>query len=451
LAADGRKMSKRLKNYTAPDILMEKFGADALRLFLINSGLVKAEELRFTDDGVKDMVRRALLPWFNSYKFFQTYAQVDGWNPKEHFKHGDNILDRWVLSKLQTLIKNVHKEMEAYRLYNVVPTLFTFIEDLTNWYIRLNRRRFWQKGLSDDKKAAYTTLYTTVKTVGTVMAPFTPFLSEYIFLELKKFGGISEESVHLCNYPKADEKLINSTLEDAVERMQQIILLGRQKRNQVQIKVKTPLQSLAIVNKNQVLLDEVQKLEQYIQTELNVKEILYSCEEDKFIKLFAKPNAPVLGKRLGKKFGPIRKKIEALDPKTLSEVEMGATVELDGETLTGEDLLIMREAKPGTQAISNRWIAIDLDCNLTDELIAEGLAREVVNRIQRTRKDLDFNVADRIVVQFTGDRKIVDAINKHKDYIAGETLANKLENVSDIEGQVLKVDDQKLKLYISKV
>ena len=162
LASDGKKMSKRLRNYTPPDELIETFGADALRLFLINSGLVKAEELRFTDEGVKEMVRRALLPWYNSFKFFFTYAQVDQWKKDtKNILVSDNILDQWLISKLQTLIKNVNHEMQNYRLYNVVPELFNFIEDLTNWYIRLNRRRFWEEGMSPDKSAAYSTLYTT--------------------------------------------------------------------------------------------------------------------------------------------------------------------------------------------------------------------------------------------------------------------------------------------------
>ncbi len=212
LAADGKKMSKRLRNYTPPDELIETFGADALRLFLINSGLVKAEELRFTDEGVKDMVRRALLPWFNSFKFFSTYAKADGWKVSEKEIATDNILDQWVLSKLQTLVKNVNHEMTNYRLYNVVPELFNFIEDLTNWYIRLNRRRFWEEGMSADKTAAYSTLYTTLESLSRMMAPFAPFLSEYIYQELKTFGGKTEESVHLAAYPEANEKLIQSTL-----------------------------------------------------------------------------------------------------------------------------------------------------------------------------------------------------------------------------------------------
>ncbi len=449
LAEDGRKMSKRLKNYTEPEILMNKFGADALRLFLINSGLVKAEELKFTDEGVKDMVRRALLPWYNSFKFFQTYAEVDNWNPNDNFKQGDNILDRWIISKLQTLITTVNTEMESYKLYNVVPALFNFIEDLTNWYIRLNRRRFWSEGLTDDKCAAYSTLYTTIKEVCTLMAPFAPFLSEHIFQELKKFGKISEESIHLCDFPEADQQMVNHLLESAVDRMQQIILLGRQKRSQVNIKVKTPIARITIIHKDQDLLDEVKKLQSYIENELNIKRSEYSIEEDKFIKLYAKPNAPVLGRRLGKKFGLFTKKISELDGNSLAKVEAGESITIDEEIFQASEILIFREPKEGTQTVSNRLISIDLDCELTDDLINEGLAREVVNRIQKTRKEQNFNVADRINVKCSGDEKLVAAIKKHSEYIMKETLSTQLDCNGKTIGEAVAFKIEKFDLKIA--
>lgn len=453
LADDGRKMSKRLKNYTAPDDLMELHGADALRLFLINSGLVKGEELRFTDDGVKDMVRRVLLPWYNSFKFFNTYAKVDKWDPKTNYVEGDNITDRWVLSKLQTLIQNVTREMDHYRLYNVVPALFNFIEDLTNWYIRLNRRRFWEDGLSDDKCAAYSTLYTTLKNISILMAPFTPFLSDHIHLELKKFNEIDEESVHLCDYPTFNDKYIDSTLEDAVERMQQIILLGRQKRNQVQIKVKTPMQRLTIIQQDQKTLNEIKKLESYIQTELNVKDVEYSTDESKFIKLFAKPNSPVLGKRLGKEFGKFMGKIKKLSSDELAQYEATGAMELDGQKFTGDDILVLREALEGTEALSNSKITIDMDVNLTDSLINEGLAREVVNRIQKSRKDLNFNVEDRITIVYSANDKLNLVIDSFKEYIQKETLCSSLSsgNVESTDTSLnFTIEDHELNMRLTR-
>ncbi len=450
MAEDGKKMSKRLKNYTQPDILMEEYGADAIRLYLINSGLVKGEEMRFADAGVKEMVRKALLPWYNAFKFFSTYAAIDGFNIDEHYTRGENITDHWLISNLQTLKKKIASEMEAYRLYNVVPALFNFVEDLTNWYIRLNRTRFWGDGLTEDKKAAYSALFTAIKEVSISMAPFAPFLSEYIYGELKAFDHKSRPlSVHLCDYPVADEELILSRLEDAVGRMQQLIILGRGKRTEVKIKVKTPLRSLTIIHKDQALLNEIKKLEEYIQGELNVKEVRYDTNESNFIKLYAKPNLPVLGKRLGKQMGQFMKAINALTSSDLEKIEETGSIELQGEKFTADDFLIFREAKEGTNAVSNRLISIDLDTTLDESLQREGLAREVVNRIQRTRKDIGLNVEDRIEVVFSADAELASAINEHMDYICKETLASALTEGSASEHE-FDVDGQKLVLNLSK-
>jgi isoleucyl-tRNA synthetase len=455
MAEDGKKMSKRLKNYTPPDELMETYGADALRLYLINSGLVKAEEQRFSDEGVKDMVRRALLPWFNAFKFFTTYAEVDGWNVREHFESGDNITDNWLLSNLQTLKQTISREMEAYRLYNVVPGLFRFIEDLTNWYIRLNRQRFWGEGLEADKRAAYSTLYTAVLELSQAMAPFAPFLAEHIYRELLAFDPQREqapESVHLCRYPEADESLIEPELERAVDRMQQLILLGRQKRNQVQIKTKTPLASLTIIHKEQGLLDEIAKLEDYIRAELNVKEVRYDSDEARYIDLYAKPNLKRLGKRLGKQMKHFKALIEGLDAAALAELEENGEITLDGERFETDDILIFREAREGSDALSNRYISIELDCELNDALIAEGLAREVVNRVQKSRKDAGLNVDDRITLTLQADAELRAAIEAHRDYIAEETLATELSLSDDAqEREQAAVDGHALSLSLTKV
>ncbi len=451
MAEDGKKMSKRLKNYTAPDELMENFGADALRLYLINSGLVKAEEQRFTDTGVKDMVRKALLPWQNSFKFFQTYAEVDGWSPVANFKTSDNIVDQWLLSNLQTLKKNIAQQMEEYHLYNVVPALFTFIEDLTNWYIRLNRARFWGDGLTDDKCAAYSTLYTALRELTLSMAPFTPFFSEYVFQELRKMNPAEAQSVHLCDYPIANENLINNDLEVAVGRMQQIILLGRQKRNQVQIKVKTPLKRLTIIHKEEKLLQEIKKLSDYIQTELNIKNIEFDTNEDKFINLYAKPNLPLLGKKLGKDMGKFKSLIEKLDSTKLTEFEEIGTITLEGITFFPDEILIFREAKPGTEAMSNCFISIDIDTVLDQNLINEGLAREIVNRIQKSRKDLNFNVGDRISIVLHGDSTLMNVANQFRDYITGETLATELTESTTKQELEYEIDEWTFSLGLKRV
>jgi len=453
MAEDGKKMSKRLQNYTAPDILMEEFGADALRLYLINSGLVKGEEQRFTDSGVKDMVRRALLPWYNSFKFLQTYASIDHWKADTHHVIPENITDQWILSRLQTLKKNVSKEMAEYKLYNVVPALFEFIEDLTNWYIRLNRSRFWVEEMTADKHAAYQTLYTTISELTVCMAPFAPFLSEHIYQELAVFAGDTatrHKSTHLCHYPVAEQDLEQPVLEQAVSRMQNIILLGRQKREQVKIKTKIPLSCLTIIHEDQTMLDEISRLESYIESELNIKSIVYSTDEDKYIKLFAKPNSPVLGKRFGKEFNKFRQQIQDLNATQLNTLQEEGSITLGGESFCTEDILVFREAKEGTEALSNRFISIDMNCELNDDLINEGLAREVINRIQKTRKDIGLNVTDRIIVHYFANDALAVAIEKHREYIAKETLSTDFiqqdtasEHSFDVEGNELKLDIEK--------
>ena len=455
MAEDGKKMSKRLQNYTPPDVLMEEYGADALRLYLINSGLVKAEEQRFADSGVKDMVRRALLPWYNSFKFLQTYAEIDNWQAAADATPSGNITDQWILSRLQSLLTNVETEMAGYRLYNVVPALFEFIEELTNWYIRLNRSRFWVEGMTVDKSAAYQTLYQTLHGLTVGMAPFAPFLAEHLYQQLLPLGpGGSDapSSVHLCKYPKPQGNLIQPVLEAAVSRMQNIILLGRQKRNQVKIKTKVPLSCLTIIHEDQEMLDEISRLETYIRGELNVKTINYSTAEDLYIRLYAKPNSPVLGKRLGKNFGHFRKLIEGLGSKQLKALQDCGELALESENFTAEDILVFREALPGTDALSNRFISIDMNCQLDQDLINEGLAREVVSRIQKTRKDIGLNVADRISIAFSASEALSRAIEAHAEYISRETLATELKQLEDSERFTgFDIDEHTLKLNIAKV
>jgi len=423
-------MSKRLRNYTPPDQLMERYGADALRLYLINSGLVRGEEQRFADSGVKDMVRRALLPWYNAFQFLKTYAAIDGWSPEKGQHQGSNILDQWILSKLQSLKQKIAREMNQYHLYNVVPELFHYIEDLTNWYIRLNRARFWGEDISADKIAAYSTLYVAVSDLSIAMAPFAPFLSEYIFQQLATLSDrpAVPESVHLCPYPEPEEILVKPRLEDAVSRMQQVILLGRRKREEMKISLRTPLSRLTIIHSDQTLLDEISTLEDTIRSELNVKSVHYDQDEEHYIKLYAKPNFPLLGRRLGKRMKEFQALIQNLDRHGIDRLQQQGMVEIGGEQFSSEEIEVFREAREGTATMSNRFISIELDCQLSEELICEGRAREMVNRIQRSRKDLGLNVADRIHIRLRADQALLKVLQVHQDYIMAETLCTRLDH-----------------------
>ena len=425
MAEDGKKMSKRLRNYTPPDELMERYGADALRLYLINSGLVRGEEQRFADAGVRDMTRRALLPWYNAFSFLHTYASIDDWAPEKGLNFGDNILDQWILSRLQTLKANVAREMDGYRLYNVVPQLFNFIEDLTNWYIRLNRSRFWGEKVTGDKISAYSTLYSVLLELSQVMAPFAPFLSEYLYRQLAALSGRAPTpvSVHVCDYPKAEENHIKPELEEAVDRMQQVLLLGRQKREEVKIGLRTPLASLTIINRDGALLAQIEKLDQYIRDELNVGAVAYSEDEGAFIELVAKPNFPLLGKRLGKQMKTFSQAIRNLSPEQIVTLQETGEVVLQGERFSDLEIQVFQQARSGTNTVSNSMIAVDLDCRLTPELIRGGYAREMVNRMQRARKEQGFDVSDRITVTYTAEAELGLAAAEYAEYIKGEVLA----------------------------
>nr|WP_013933274.1 isoleucine--tRNA ligase [Pseudoalteromonas sp. SANK 73390]CBK62722.1 tmlM [Pseudoalteromonas sp. SANK 73390] len=456
MAEDGKKMSKRLRNYTQPDVIMEEFGADALRLYLINSGLVKGEPQHFSNEGVKLTVRRAMLPWWNAFKFLKTYIEIDGWKPSSEALNITDPLDHWILSKLQTLKLKVATEIESYQLYNVIPVLFEFIEQLTNWYIRLNRSRFWAETLTEDKTCAYQTLYTCIYELSVAMAPFAPFLSEHIYQEMLGFQGDNKlpESVHLCAYPTVDEALIQPELEDALTLLQNVVLLGRQKRNKERIKTKIPLMSLTVIHRDTALLMEIKKLESYLKSELNVKSVVYREDEDNFINFYAKPNSPLLGKKLGKSFKQYKMLIESLNGEQLRQLEKNGSIELEGMTFEKEEILTFREPKEGSEVISDSYISIELDCQLNDGLLAEGLAREVVNRVQKTRKQLHFNIEERIHVEYSCSPELDAAIVAHVDTISSETLAlsfEKRELTPNEDVCQYDVDGHTLLLKLNKV
>ena len=453
LAEDGTKMSKSKRNFTPPDDLMERYGADALRLYLINSGLVRAEEQRFSDTGVRELTRRALLPWYNAFNFFHTYAELDGFTPAQ-LAEPTAVLDRWILSRLQTLKATVGEEMEGYRLYNVVPRLFEFIEELTNVYIRYNRERFWTEGPSEDKTAAFSTLYRALLELSQTMAPFAPFLSETLYQRLRDLGDRSAlpRSVHLCAYPEAEAARMDPRLEVAVDRMQQVILLGRQKREEARLGLRQPLAKLTVIHCDGTLLDDIRALEVELARELNVKEIAYSTDEGAFIRLYAKANFKQLGRRLGKEMKRYAAAIAALGPEALEAFVETGTLELEGERFGEGDLEVFREPQPATEALSNRFITIDLSTELTPALRQEGLAREVVNRIQRARKDADFHVSDRITVRYVAEAPLDAAIEAHGAYIGGETLAVALVPEANLgeEATAVTIDGAALRFTLTR-
>jgi isoleucyl-tRNA synthetase len=443
LAEDGRKMSKSLRNYPPADKILETYGADALRLYLLSSPATRAEELRFSEVGVKDVLRQTLIPFWNAYKFFVTYAEVDSWT-KENVttEVSSNLLDQWILSKLASTADAVNESLESYRLYTAAQPMLEFIDQLTNWYIRLNRRRFWGGATEEektDKNFAYATLYQVLRTFSRVLAPLAPFISEEIFRNLT--DAKDSDSVHLHSFPTSKELsgvVIDKDLEEAMELFEEAIVLGRALRNEHEIKVRQPLGKLTVVYNDSYALNNLKRLDEYIRDELNIKRIEYVEKEEQFVSLTARLNTVKLGKTLGPKLGKDKMgllvgKITSLTTDEIRNIESGGVLSFEGESFSRDDILISRQPKEGlTTAASSGRITIILDTALSQELRLEGLAREFVNRIQKLRKDNNFEVTDRIVIRYmTACAKTNLAVHDHSEYILGETLAVEIEEIND--------------------
>ncbi|KYG63763.1 isoleucine--tRNA ligase [Bdellovibrio bacteriovorus] len=453
LAEDGRKMSKSLKNYPDPMEVLNQHGADALRLYLIDSPVVKAQELKFSEKGVYDVVRKILLRWWNSYSFFANYANIDGFVPKGDAKNSPNILDQWVLSRLNGLIANTQKEMDAYRLYNVVPHLLQFIEDLTNTYIRFNRSHFWQDGMPEEKRLAYETLHEVLVTLSKLMAPFAPFMAEVTYKNLAQVLPNKKESVHLESFPEADLKMLRPELEEAVQAMDVLVQLGRMHREKIAVKAKIPLREIKIIHRNAKVLETLKKFEPYFVDELNFQKVIYDNNEDHYVQVSAKANFPVLGKRLGPKMKTVGAGIQKLDLASILKLESGAAVTVDGEEITLSDVEIRRAPKGDNKNLAvHQVVSIEVDPTVTPEQEQEGLAREIMRKIQVARKTADFQMDDKIRLEIACDGALLAALNAHKNMLVTETLTADLHilpltgapkghhvDEGDIDGEAIKI------------
>ncbi|MCC7442883.1 MAG: isoleucine--tRNA ligase [Bdellovibrionales bacterium] len=451
LAEDGKKMSKSLRNYPDPNELLNQHGADALRLYLIDSPVVKAQELRFSEKGVKDVVRKILLRWWNSYSFFVNYANVDGFQPRGDFANSPNILDQWVLSRLNSLVENTNCEMEAYRLYNVVPGLLQFIEELTNTYIRFNRRHFWQDGMPEEKRLAYETLHHVLLTLSKVMAPFTPFLSENTYLNLSRGLAGAKESVHLEEYPAATREAIRPDLEAAVARMDALVLLARNIREKISVRGKVPLNWMRVIHREKKVLDDLKQLESYFMEELNIREVRYETDEDKFVQISTKADFKKLGPKLGPKMKEVAGAIAKLSLPEILKLEAGQSLALGAHSVVLEDVEIRRAPKSATDSFAtSQVVSVELDPTVTPEQVAEGLSREVLRKIQQARKGADLKLDQRIHLQLKCGNELRSAVEAHRDHLMSEALVTDLRFVdsapsgdhvedSDIDGDPVSV------------
>ena len=352
LAADGKKMSKRLKNYPEPKIILDKFGADALRLYLISSPVVRAETLKFREDGVRDIITRVLLPWWNSFKFFEQQVillkdqsnMVFKYDPS--FLSSTNVMDRWILATCQSLLIFIKAEMTEYRLYTVIPRLLLLIDELTNWYIRFNRKRLKGEGGLDDTMAALTTLFETLYILVRAMCPFTPFLSENIYLRLKPYipsSALPEnaDSVHYLLFPEPRNDLIDEIIERKVQRMQKVIEMGRVIRERKMLNLKTPLKALVVVHQNQQVLDDIKSLDSYITEELNVTSLLLTKDEAAFgIEYSCAADLKAVGRRLGSAVKQVRSELAQLKSTDVQQIMRNGKVTVADVTLDLDELMV---------------------------------------------------------------------------------------------------------------
>jgi isoleucyl-tRNA synthetase len=459
LAEDGRKMSKSLRNYPDPSHIFDEFGADALRAYLINSPVVRAEPLRFSESGVRDVVRTVLLPLWNAYSFFTTYAEADGISREDLAAAPPSSqrpeIDRWVLSILQSLIADVNTEMESYRLYGFIPPVIGFVEHLTNWYIRRSRRRFWaHRGGDDDadKLAAFATLYEVLAAFAAVAAPVLPFITEEIYQGLvRKVDHEAPETIHHCDFPVADRALIDLDLERSMAHIRTVVNLGRGLRKRSGIRIRQPLRRLTVVTRDEAIAGAVHSHEDLIAEELNVHEVEVHADEKGLVDLSAKANFAVLGPRLGRRMRDVAAAIETLDHAAVAGLLAGNTIEVGGEAVSAGDVVVLRTPRPGTVVATEGEISVAIDTAIDDDLRVEGVARELINRIQAMRRDAGLDVIDRIDVRWESDSEVVaEALRRYADLVTGEVLARSIGRGADDGAATTEVDGEPVRLRVSR-
>ncbi|XP_064374878.1 isoleucine--tRNA ligase, cytoplasmic [Dromaius novaehollandiae] len=441
LASDGQKMSKRKKNYPDPMNIVNSYGADALRLYLINSPVVRAENLRFKEEGVRDILKDVFLPWYNAYRFLVQNVQIlqhkdegrEFLYNENTVKESNNIMDKWILSFTQSLIQFFKAEMAAYRLYTVVPRLVKFVDILTNWYVRMNRRRLKGENGTEDCIMALETLFSVLYSMCRLMAPYTPFITELMYQNLKTLidpASVQEkntESIHYLMLPQVREDLIDKKIESAVSCLQSVIELGRVIRDRKTIPVKYPLKEVVVIHQDPEALENIRSLEKYILEELNVRQVTLSTDKDKYgIRLRAEPDHMVLGKRLKGAFKLVMAAIKELKSEQLEKFQETGTIVVEGHELHGEDLRLMYtfdQVAGGSaqfEAHADAQVLVLLDVTPDQSMVDEGVAREVINRIQKLRKKRNLVPTDEITVYYRSNPEgdyLDTVIKEHTDFI----------------------------------
>jgi len=459
LDKNGNKMSKRLGNVVDPFATIEQFGADATRWYLITNAS-PWDNLKFDLEGIKEIQRKFFGTLYNTYQFFALYANVDEFAFKEAYIPLEQRpeIDRWILSSLNSLIKNVTGHLDDYEPTAAGRLIEDFVDaHLSNWYVRLCRRRFWKGEYEQDKISAYQTLYECLETVLRLMAPVSPFFSDAIFQQLNVVSNrFKIESVHHSDFPVVDEAVIDPMLEERMQLAQDASSLVLSLRKKINIKVRQPLQKILVPVANAGMKQQFGKIEDLIKSEVNVKDIDYlQGEENGFISKKIKPNYVALGKRLGPKMKAVAAALAAFTQADISKLEKEGSylllIENEPVILQVTDTDITSEDIPGWMVANKGSLTVALDVTVTPELVEEGNAREIVNRIQKIRKDNGYALTDRILVQLTQHKELAASVNKYNTYICAEILADKLEFVPEISnGTEIEVNDIPLKVFVTK-
>lgn len=449
LDKEGKKMSKSRGNTVDPFQMFDKYGADALRWYILYVS-PPWTPMRFDEDGLKEIISKFVGTLKNTYNFFTLYANTDGVDPKSFFvEYKDRPeIDRWMLSRLNNLKKEVTENLEVFEVNKTIRRMQEFLnDDLSNWYIRRCRRRFWTTELDQDKKAVYNTTYEVLEEFSRMIAPFAPFLSEEMYQKLT-----GEFSVHMADYPKFNPELVDEKLEEKMEVTRNLVTLGRAARESSKVKVRQPLNSVMVDGKYEAVMGDLQEL---IKEELNVKEVVFAKDLSEFMNFSLKPNFKELGPKLGKNMNQFAKTLSELDAhNAVDQLESGAKlgVNLDGEQFdfTLDDVIVNISAKEGFDvAMANNMFVI-LDTHLTEELVNEGLAREFVSKVQQMRKASGFEVLDNIRVYYKADEDVKKALEAFEEYIKSETLTVELIE-SDGEGfEVQDLNDHETKMKVEK-
>ncbi|MCA1950401.1 MAG: isoleucine--tRNA ligase [Treponema sp.] len=452
LAEDGKKMSKSLRNYTDPMDVINTFGADALRLFLMHSAVVKADDLRYSDEGVKDVLKSIIIPLWNSYSFYVTYANIDHMKPTKAPDNPSNPLDKWILSVAESMVERVTAALDGYDMNRAIDPIVEFIDLLNNWYIRRSRRRFWRSENDSDKAEAYSTLYSVLKKLSLVAAPIMPYTTEAIWQNLRL--ETDPISVHLADYPTAEQHRKDEGLEFKMSVVQHAVSMGRALRYQYNIKVRQPLRSVELVTRNPEEKKVLLEMEEIIREELNVKNVVFRDNEEDLVEYQAKANFRILGKELGKDMKAAAERIESLSQQEIQGLLEGATlsIEVNGKNvdLTADKLDIRRLEKANVKVLNEGTLTVGLDTEVTEELAQEGDVRDLVRGIQNLRKESGLEVTDRIRLTLYGSERLKAAYASFVDYIAQETLAIDIQWKELSSMTAVEAGDEEWKVALEK-